>query len=85
LKKTCIALAICLLIPSISFAKEKKIYDENSKYVGSVRDGKIYDSNSRYRGSIREDKIYNDKSQYKGRIEKTRDGKKSQRYHEEED
>ena len=85
MKKTCIALVIstCLLLPSISIA-EKRIYDDKSKYVGTIREGRIYDSSSCYRGTIRDDKVYDSKSQYRGRVEKSRDRKKSHKHYEED-
>jgi hypothetical protein len=78
--KKIIATVIAAIVISTSpiFAEEnKRIYNSESKYIGSIRDGKIYDSESRYKGRIEKDKIYNEDSKYIGRTEKQRDRKKS--------
>jgi len=47
-----------------------KIYDENSRWVGTVENGRIYDQNYRFKGTIQKDKFYDEKSNFKGYIEK---------------
>jgi hypothetical protein len=78
--KIVIAVIAVSLFASPVIAKNYRLYDDNSKYVGSVREGRIYNSNSKYIGRVEKDRIYNDNSEYKGRVQ--RDGRKSRNNYE---
>ena len=80
-----ILLVLFFMVTSVHAGKRVKIYDENSRYVGSVENGRIYDNDSRYRGRIEKDKIYDENSRYRGRLQHEKDGKKRQRHQEDED
>ena len=78
-------LVLFFLVTPVHAGKRVKIYDENSRYVGTVENGRIYDNHSRYRGRIEKDKIYDENSHYRGRLQREKDAKKRQRHQEDED
>lgn len=78
-------LLIFFLVTPVHAGKRVKIYDENSRWVGTVENGRIYDNNYHYRGHIEKDKIYDENSRYRGRLQKEKDAKKRQRHQEGED
>jgi hypothetical protein len=73
------------LVTPLHAGKRVKIYDENSRWVGTVENGRIYDNNYRYRGYIEKDRIYDENSRYRGRLQREKDGKKQPRHQEKED
>ena len=80
-----ILLVLIFLVTPVHAGKRVKIYDENSRWVGTVENGRIYDNNYRYRGRIEKDKIYDENSHYRGRLQREKDAKKRQRHQEDED
>ncbi|MBU4233032.1 MAG: hypothetical protein KKD99_08910 [Proteobacteria bacterium] len=78
-------LVLFFMVTPVHAGKRVKIYDENSRWVGTVENGRIYDNNYHYRGRIEKDKIYDENSRYRGRLQTEKDAKKRQRHREDED
>ena len=80
-----VLLVLFFLVTPGHAGKRVKIYDENSRYVGTMENGRVYDNHSRYRGRIEKDKIYDENSRYRGRLQREKDAKKRLHHQEDED
>ena len=80
-----IMLIVALLCTSVYAGKRVKIYDENSKWVGTIENDRVYDNNYQYRGHIEKDRIYDENSRYRGHIERERSREKEHRHQKDYD